>query len=102
MITNDASSQTIPELCAGGSVTVTWNISDLCENPTFDAIFTLIPDTDPPIISCPDDVEFCEVPNENYTIPEITVTDNCSSTITSFEISGATIRSGTGVDASGR
>ena len=31
VVTNDLASQTIPTLCDGGDVTVTWTITDLCE-----------------------------------------------------------------------
>jgi hypothetical protein len=43
------------------------------------------------------------VPDNNYIIPPISATDNCSSNLTiSYDVSGATTpRSGTGTDASG-
>ncbi|WP_406683657.1 gliding motility-associated C-terminal domain-containing protein [Seonamhaeicola sp. MEBiC1930] len=41
ILSNDSASVSIPELCAGGSVTVTWTISDLCETIVETADFSL-------------------------------------------------------------
>jgi hypothetical protein len=47
-VSNNAATVTIPSLCSGGTVTVTWTVDDLCENPTFEASFTLTP---PPAVT---------------------------------------------------
>ncbi|MDX9812235.1 MAG: hypothetical protein RBU28_07595, partial [Bacteroidales bacterium] len=53
-------------------------------------------------ITCLQDLSFCEIPTNSYTIPILTVTDNCSATLEiDYQISGVTNRNGTGNDASG-
>ncbi len=42
-VANDAASITVPDLCAGGTATVTWSVTDLCESPTFNAAFIVTP-----------------------------------------------------------
>jgi hypothetical protein len=61
-------------------------------------------DNTKPALTCPVVPAFCEVANNTYTIPLLVTSDNCSanSALTiSYSITGATTRSGTGVDASG-
>ncbi|MEL0457627.1 hypothetical protein WJN01_15430, partial [Flavobacteriaceae bacterium SZ-1-7] len=41
VLSNDSTSVTIPELCTGGTVTVTWTITDLCETINLSADFNL-------------------------------------------------------------
>ena len=50
-VANDAASVTVPDLCAGGTATVTWSVTDLCETPSFNAVFTVTPHI-PIIITC--------------------------------------------------
>jgi hypothetical protein len=61
-------------------------------------------DNTKPVLTCPDAQAFCIVANNTYTIPSLVASDNCSAnsalTIT-YSITGATIRNGTGLDASG-
>lgn len=52
-ISNDVSGT--PELCAGGITTVTWTVSSPCDTITFDASFTVNPDS-AVVIDCPADV----------------------------------------------
>jgi hypothetical protein len=88
-------------LCTGGAVTVTFTATDLCESPTATATFTVTPAT-PVVIACPPPQTFCEVDSNSYKIPALVVTNNCGKDIAiSYEITGATTRSGTGTDASG-
>jgi hypothetical protein len=66
-----------------------------------DAIYTVAPPT-PVVITCPPPQTFCEVDSNSYKIPALVVTNNCGKDIAiSYEITGATTRSGTGTDASG-
>jgi hypothetical protein len=56
----------------------------------------------PVVITCPASQTFCEVADNNYTIPALMVTNSCGKAVTvSYQITGATTRSGTGTDASG-
>jgi hypothetical protein len=56
----------------------------------------------PVVVTCPKSQTFCEVADNKYTIPEVTVTNSCGKAVTvSYAITGATTRSGTGTDASG-
>ncbi|MCF7559960.1 gliding motility-associated C-terminal domain-containing protein, partial [Sabulilitoribacter multivorans] len=41
VLTNDSASVTIPELCNGGTATVTWTITDLCETINVSADFSV-------------------------------------------------------------
>jgi hypothetical protein len=71
-----------------------------CESPSV----TRKVDNTKPTVTCPTVQPVCVVPSNSYTIPPLTASDNCSAnsalTIT-YTITGATTRSGTGVDASG-
>ncbi|MBU3823000.1 gliding motility-associated C-terminal domain-containing protein, partial [Flavobacteriaceae bacterium XHP0103] len=40
-LTNDSASVSIPQLCDGGSATVTWTIKDLCNESTVTAVYNL-------------------------------------------------------------
>jgi hypothetical protein len=88
-------------LCAGGNVTITWTIADKCDTTTVDAIYTVTPA--PPVqLTCPPLQAFCVVAASNYTIPALVVTHDCSRGLAiTYEVTGATTRSGTGTDASG-
>jgi hypothetical protein len=56
----------------------------------------------PVVLACPSSQTFCEVAGNNYTIPELGVTNSCGKQIAvSYQITGATTRNGTGTDASG-
>jgi hypothetical protein len=61
-------------------------------------------DNTKPDVICPIVSHVCQVAGDSYTIPSLTASDNCSpvvSLIITYVISGATTRSGSGVDASG-
>ena len=55
----------------------------------------------PVITSCPVVPIQCYVPNNIYTIPLLTATDNCGVQSITYTVSGATVRNGTGSNASG-
>ena len=55
----------------------------------------------PPAITCPGNVTTCQNSTGNYTIPALMASDNCGSHTTTYAITGATVRSGMGEDASG-
>ncbi|MFC0776393.1 HYR-like domain-containing protein, partial [Terrimonas alba] len=53
-------------------------------------------------VACPPTQTFCELSGNNYTIPLLAASNNCNDTLDiSFQITGATTRSGVGNDASG-
>ncbi len=58
-------------------------------------------ETKPAITNCPSVPVLCYNPAGTYTIPALTATDICSSVQVSYNISGATNRSGNNADASG-
>ncbi|MBO9572482.1 MAG: hypothetical protein J7497_09770, partial [Chitinophagaceae bacterium] len=62
-------------------------------------------DNTKPAVTCPTVPPACEVASGTYTIPPLTTSDNCSSSLTiTYDVknsSGVTIRSGSGVNASG-
>ena len=100
-VTNNYTNQSV-NLCDGGDVTITWTITDKCDTITFDVVYTVTPA--PAVeITCPPSQTFCEVADSSYTIPEPTVIDNCNRDLTVvYEITGATTRSSTGTNASGK
>ncbi len=81
----------------------TYSVTDACNNSiTVVQTITRTLDVTPPVVTCPADVEVCEVPGNNYAVPLLTATDDCSGAITtSFQVTGATTRAGAGNDASG-
>jgi Secretion system C-terminal sorting domain len=58
-------------------------------------------DTVSPVVVCPQTQTLCYKSSNSYTIPLLTATDNCGIQSISYNISGATNRTGTGTDASG-
>jgi hypothetical protein len=88
------------------SQTRTWIYVDACGNESAPFVQTATWKTDiiPPTVNCPTVPPICEVTGKTYIIPPMTASDNCSAngalTIT-YSITGATTRTGTGVDASG-
>jgi hypothetical protein len=85
---------------ACGTIAAGTAASSGCESPAI----TRKVDNTKPTVTCPTVSPVCEVPGKTYTIPLLAASDNCSAnsalTIT-YSITGATTRSGTGVDASG-
>ncbi|WP_242093452.1 T9SS type A sorting domain-containing protein, partial [Aestuariivivens sediminicola] len=64
-LSNDAGEQ-MPDAC-GDSITVTWTITDTCIEPiTASATFTIVPDLEKPVITCPEPMTICmeEFPTE--------------------------------------
>jgi hypothetical protein len=54
------------------------------------------------VIECPPAQIFCTVNSNTYTIPPATASDNCIGALNfTYQINGATTRSGTGNNASG-
>lgn len=81
-----------------GSYTVT--VTD-ASGATKQATFTVTGDNVAPQVSCAGAVTLCSNLSGYYSIPQITATDNCGTPTTTYVITGATHRSGTGNNASG-
>ena len=86
---------------AQGTYIIHWTYSDGHGNSSFQNQTVIVADITFPIISSIGNFVFCASFVGNYSIPQIVATDNCSSVNVSYTISGATIRSGNGNDASG-
>ncbi|MBN2778966.1 MAG: gliding motility-associated C-terminal domain-containing protein, partial [Bacteroidales bacterium] len=89
-----------PLICAG-TRTYNYSYTDCSGNIEYwSYIYTI---SDPIItVSCPPDQSFNATPGDNYTIPELVATDNCSGGFSvDWIITGATNRTGSGTDASG-
>ncbi|MCS3802310.1 hypothetical protein GGD38_007721 [Chitinophagaceae bacterium OAS944] len=85
------------------SITRTWTVTDACGNTgTQTQTITFTRDTEAPVITCAPSQAYCIESGNTYTIPALTATDNCSTNLTiTYQVTGATTRSGTGTDASG-
>jgi hypothetical protein len=89
-------SLTIPDLAIGD---YSYSYSDAigCQG-NFDF---KIEEYSPPVISCMASYQFCVDASASYTIPQITASSKYGIASISYEISGSTVRSGSGKDASG-
>jgi hypothetical protein len=86
----------------GYTITRTWTFTDACNNTSSVSQIINVVDDIPPVITCPPAQIFCAVNSNTYTIPPATASDNCSGTLNiTYQITGATTRSGTGNNASG-
>ncbi len=89
---------TCPEI-----ITRTYKVTDACNNFINVTQTVTVGDNIPPVITgCPSGQTLCQVAAGNYTIPQITATDNCTANPSiAYSITGATNRTGVGGDASG-
>jgi hypothetical protein len=86
----------------GYTITRTWTFIDACNNTSSVSQIINVLDDIPPVTSCPPAQVFCAVNSNTYTIPPATASDNCVGALNiTYQITGATTRSGTGNDASG-
>jgi hypothetical protein len=86
----------------GYTITRKWTFTDACNNTSSVSQIINVLDNIPPVITCPPAQIFCTVNSNTYTIPPATASDNCSGTLNiTYQITGATTRSGTGNNASG-
>ena len=85
------------------TISRTYKVSDVCNNFINVIQNITVGDNIPPVVSnCPSAQSFCQVAGDNYSIPQITATDNCTANPSiTYTISGVTNRVGIGVDASG-
>ena len=91
-----------PAVFPKGTTTVTWTATDASGNKATAIQTITVSDNEKPVITCPAvPVTSCYDASGTYTIPTLSATDNCGTTNTAYTISGATIRNGTGNNASG-
>ena len=86
---------------AQGSYTITWVYTDLKGNPSTQVQNVIVNDITAPGINCPAAQTFCSVPGNIYQVPVLTASDNCTLSVITYQVSGATSRNGSGTDASG-
>lgn len=86
-----------------GTTTIMWTVRDIHGNMKTISQAITVSDNEKPIIVCAGNQVFCANTGANtqYTIPVLNQSDNCGIAVTTYSISGATNRSGTGTNASG-
>lgn len=90
-----------PRTFAVGTHSVKVVSTDVSGNST-DCTFTVtVNDIEKPVLYCPSNQQFCFTESGSYTMPTFTATDNCGINTVSFQVSGATNRTGNGNNASG-
>jgi autotransporter-associated beta strand protein len=94
-VTNDA-----PGTFLVGATVVTWTVTDVHGNTATATQTVTVTDNQQPVVSAPSAQFFCYTGN-NYTIPGLVASDNCGIASITYDITGATSRSGSGIDASG-
>jgi len=96
--TNDA-----PAIFPVGTTTVTWTVTDIHGNSNTATQTVTVTDNEKPVIACAANQVFCANFGgvTTYSIPALSASDNCGIASTTFTVSGATNRSGSGNDASG-
>ena len=90
-----------PALFPQGTTTVIWTAVDVNGNTATTTQTLTVTDTASPIVNSIPSAAFCYDESGNYMIPLATATDNCTINTVTYEVTGATIRSGNGLDASG-
>jgi hypothetical protein len=92
-----------PSVFPVGNTTVTWTVIDIHGNISTATQIVTVSDTEKPAIVCIANQVFCANTggNNNYTIPVLTQSDNCGIASTTYTVTGATNRSGSGTNASG-
>ena len=97
IVTNDA-----PSVYPKGTTTIIWTAKDAAGNVATATQSLTVSDNEKPVITCPvAPVTSCYNASRSYAIAPLQATDNCGTTNTTYTITGATTRSGTGNNASG-
>ena len=84
-----------------GTFVINWTYNDGNGNTSTQTQTVVVNDVTAPVINCPASQSFCAVTGNQYVIPALSATDNCALGAISYSITGATVRSGTGNNASG-
>ncbi len=86
---------------AVGVSTVTYTAIDAAGNAKTCTFTVTVKDVTAPTLVCPAAQTLCKVANNTYTIPPMVQSDNCAIVSTTYKITGATSRTGSGINASG-
>jgi hypothetical protein len=84
-----------------GANTVNLTVTDIHGNSATVAATVTVVDAIKPTVNTPAAQVFCQNTTASYTVPAITVSDNCGIASVSYVITGATSRTGSGLNASG-
>gem|GEM_PF-513094 len=86
-----------------GTTTITWTVRDVNGNIKTATQTIVVTDNEKPVIACAANQVFCANTggNTQYSIPVLSQSDNCGIASTTYSITGATNRTGTGTNASG-
>lgn len=86
-----------------GTTTITWTVRDVNGNVKTATQTIVVTDNEKPVIACASNQVFCANTggNTQYTIPVLNQSDNCGIASTTYSITGATNRTGSGTNASG-
>lgn len=97
-ITNDVHSSNLFEV---GTTRVVWTVTDIHGNTDTAWQFVTVIDNQNPTIHPVTPVVSCANATGSYALPILSVSDNCGINSINYIVSGATNRTGTGVEASG-
>ncbi|MBK7374101.1 MAG: HYR domain-containing protein [Chitinophagaceae bacterium] len=86
---------------ATGVSTIVYTAFDETGNARTCTFTVTVKDVTPPTLVCPPAQTFCKVANNTYSVPPLVQSDNCVIALTNFRITGATSRTGSGINASG-
>ena len=86
-----------------GTTTISWTVRDVNGNIKTATQTVVVTDTEKPVIVCAANQVFCANTggNTQYSIPALNQSDNCGIASTTYTVTGATNRTGTGTNASG-
>ncbi|MFL5741115.1 MAG: HYR domain-containing protein [Flavisolibacter sp.] len=84
-----------------GSTTVLWTATDVNGNINTSTQTVTVTDNEKPVVSGVVQKNFCSGGSGSYTVDAISASDNCGIASITYAVSGATVRTGTGPDASG-
>jgi hypothetical protein len=91
---DNSATQTWSGITGNNQITITWVVTDNCSNIAETTATYSITDTEPPTIVCPKDISETALVNNCdkilVTPSDPTVNDNCSATVLSYTLSGAT------------
>ncbi|MBK8493630.1 MAG: HYR domain-containing protein [Chitinophagaceae bacterium] len=85
-----------------GISTITYTAIDEAGNSRTCTFRVTVKDVTAPVLVCPPAETFCKVANNTYSIAPLVQSDNCIIVSTTFKVTGATSRTGSGTNASGR
>lgn len=97
-VTNDANSNNFFEV---GKTRVVWTATDIHGNTDTAWQFVTVIDNQNPTIEPVTPVVSCANATGSYTLPALSISDNCGIGSVTYVISGATNRTGVGIEASG-